>query len=172
MGQALYEKTRREFSLEAMVEKQKQIYATLLRRKARSIRSRDGVVICGAYGKGNCGDNAILDAIVEQFHQLDPDLPLTALSRSPKETRICTGINAVYTFNVWKIARLMRRSKLYISGGGTLMQDATSTRSLLYYLFSIHQAARNGCRVMLYGCGIGPVSRPRNQKRTAKTLTR
>ncbi|MBQ3216506.1 MAG: polysaccharide pyruvyl transferase CsaB [Oscillospiraceae bacterium] len=172
MGQALYEKTRREFSLEAMVEKQKQIYATLLRRKARSIRSRDGVVICGAYGKGNCGDNAILDAIVEQFHQLDPDLPLTALSRSPKETRICTGINAVYTFNVWKIARLMRRSKLYISGGGTLMQDATSTRSLLYYLFSIHQAARNGCRVMLYGCGIGPVSRPRNQKRTAKTLNR
>ena len=172
MGQALYEKTRREFSLEAMVEKQKQIYATLLRRKARSVWGRDGVVICGAYGKGNCGDNAILNAIVEQLHRLDPDLPLTALSRNPKETKICAGINAVYTFNLWKIARLMRRSKLYISGGGTLIQDATSTRSLLYYLFSIRQAARNGCRVMLYGCGIGPVFRPKNQKRTAKTLNR
>ena len=33
-------------------------------------------------------------------------------------------------------------------------------------------AARAGCRVMLYGCGIGPVSRPRNCERTAKTLNR
>ena len=33
-------------------------------------------------------------------------------------------------------------------------------------------AARAGCRVMLYGCGVGPVSRPRNCERTAKTLNR
>ncbi len=172
MGRALQEKTRKEFSLDAMVEKQKQIYAAILRRTERLQRKRDGVVICGAYGRGNCGDNAILNAIVEQLHRVDPDLPITALSRKPAQTKQIAGVNAVYTFHIFRIGRLLRRSKLYISGGGTLMQDATSTRSLLYYLFSIRQAAKNGCKVMLYGCGIGPISRSKNRKRAAATLNR
>ena len=172
MGEKLCEKTRRDFSLDAMVSKQKTIYETIIRRAKRPVGLRDGVVICGAYGKGNSGDNAILNAIVEQLHHIDPDLPITALSRDPMETKLCAGIDAVYTFSVFKIGRLLRRTKLYISGGGTLMQDATSTRSLLYYLFSIRQAHRRGCKVMLYGCGIGPISKERNQKRTAKVLNR
>lgn len=169
MGQALYEKTKREFSLDVMVEKQKSIYAAILRRAERK-RERDGVLICGAYGKGNRGDNAILSAIIKQLRDIDPDLPICALSRDPKETRLSAGISSVYTFRVFKIGRLMCKTKLYISGGGTLMQDATSTRSLLYYLYSIRQAKKKGCKVMLYGCGIGPISRTRNRKRTAKTL--
>lgn len=172
MGEKLYEKVKRDFSLETMLRHQKDIYETIIRRAARPKQLRDGALICGAYGKGNSGDNAILNAIVEQLHHIDPDLPICALSRDTAETRRCARIDAVYTFNVWKIGRLMRRTRLYISGGGTLMQDATSTRSLLYYLFSIRQAKRNGCRVMLYGCGIGPISRPRNRKRAAKTLNR
>ena len=172
MGEKLYEKARRDFSLEAMVSKQESIYETIIRRAKRPAGLRDGVVICGAYGKGNSGDNAILNAIVEQLHHIDPDLPITALSRDPMETKLCAGIDAVYTFSVFKIGRLLRRTKLYISGGGTLMQDATSTRSLLYYLFSIRQAHRCGCKVMLYGCGIGPISKERNQKGTAKVLNR
>lgn len=172
MGRALQEKTRREFSLDAMVEKQKQIYAAILRRTERLQRKRDGVVICGAYGRGNCGDNAILNAIVQQLRQVDPDLPITALSRKPAQTKQIAGVNAVYTFHIFRIGRLLRKSQLYISGGGTLMQDATSTRSLLYYLYSIRQAAKNGCKVMLYGCGVGPISRGKNRKRTAATLNR
>lgn len=172
MGAALYEKTKRDFSLDAMVSKQKSIYETIIRRAARPKHRRDGVVICGAYGKGNSGDNAILNAIVEQLQHIDPDLPICALSRNPMETKLCANINAVHTFHIFKISSLLRRSKLYISGGGTLMQDATSTRSLLYYLFSIRQAAFHGCKIMLYGCGVGPISRTRNQKRAGKVLDR
>lgn len=172
MGEALYQKAKRDFSLDAMLARQKSIYETIIRRAARPRGLRDGALICGAYGKGNSGDNAILCAIVEQLHHIDPDLPITALSRDPMEARLCAGINAVYTFNILKIGRLMRRTKLYISGGGTLMQDVTSTRSLLYYLYSIRQAAKNGCRVMLYGCGVGPINRPRNQVRAARVLDR
>ncbi len=172
MGEKLYEKTRRDFSLDAMLAKQKSIYETIIRRAARPKFRRDGVVICGAYGKGNSGDNAILNAIVEQLRHIDPDLPICALSRDPMETKLCANINSVHSFNIFKIGRLLRRCRLYISGGGTLMQDATSTRSLLYYLFSIRQAAFHGCKIMLYGCGVGPISRPRNQKRAGKVLDR
>ncbi len=169
MGRALYDKTRTHFSLSVMIRRQRDIYAGILRRKARK-EERDGVLICGAYGKGNRGDNAILSAIVGQLTHIDPELPITVLSRDPGETRVCASVPAVYTFRPLKSRRILKHSKLYISGGGTLMQDATSTRSLLYYLYSIRQAKRAGCHVMLYGCGIGPISRERNRRRTAKVL--
>ncbi len=169
MGEALYEKTKREFSLSVMIEKQKSIYQTILRRRERK-KERDGVLICGAYGKGNRGDNAILSAIVRQLRSIDSDLPICVLSRDPKETRLCAGIPSIYTFRPFKSRKILKQTELYISGGGTLMQDATSTRSLLYYLFSIKQAKKAGCKVMLYGCGIGPIHRKRNRKRTAKVL--
>lgn len=172
MGEKLHEKTKRDFSLDTMLKKQKSIYETIIRRAARPHLRRDGVVICGAYGKGNSGDNAILNAIVEQLRHIDPDLPICALSRNPMETKLCANINSVHAFHIFKIGRILRRSRLYISGGGTLMQDATSTRSLIYYLFSIRQAAFHGCKIMLYGCGVGPISRPRNQKRAGKVLDR
>ena len=172
MGEALYEKTKRDFSVQAMVEKQKHYYEIIIRRFRRPKLERDGVVICGAYGKGNGGDNAILDAIVAQLRHIDPDLPICALSRTPKKTRAAACVDSLYTLRLLAIRRRMRHAKLYLSGGGTLIQDTTSTRSLLYYLSSIRMAARAGCRVMLYGCGIGPVSRPRNCERTAKTLNR
>lgn len=172
MGEALYEKTKRDFSVQAMVEKQKHYYEIIIRRFRRPKLERDGVVICGAYGKGNGGDNAILDAIVAQLRHIDPDLPICALSRTPKETRAAACVDSLYTFRLLAIRGRMRHAKLYLSGGGTLIQDTTSTRSLLYYLSSIRMAARAGCRVMLYGCGVGPVSRPRNCERTAKTLNR
>ncbi len=172
MGQALYEKTRTQFSLPVMIQKQRDIYARILRRKARKEEKRDGALICGAYGKGNRGDNAILSAIVGQLNHIDPDLPITVLSRDPKETRLCASVPAIYTFRSPKIRRILKKTKLYLSGGGTLMQDATSTRSLLYYLYSIRQAKKAGCKVMLYGCGIGPIHKKKNRLRTAKVLNR
>ncbi len=171
LGQALYEKTRTYFSLPVMIQNQLDIYSGILRRKARK-KERDGALICGAYGKGNRGDNAILSAIVDQLGHIDEDLPITVLSRDPKETRSCASVPAIYTFRSPKIRRLLKKTNLYISGGGTLMQDATSTRSLLYYLYSIRQAKRSGCKVMLYGCGIGPIHREKNRRRTAKVLNR
>lgn len=172
LGDALYEKTKRDFSLQAMIEKQLEIYRSILRRAERKQRKRDGVVICGAYGMGNGGDNAILNAIVSQLHRIDPDLPVTALSRKPSETRACAGVDALYTFRLRKIGKRMKQSKVYLSGGGTLMQDATSIRSLLYYLYSIRQAAKKGCRVMLYGCGVGPISKKIDRRLAARTLNR
>lgn len=172
LGDALYEKTKREFSLQAMIDKQLEIYRTILRRAERKQRKSDGVMICGAYGMGNSGDNTILSIIVSQLRHIDPDLPITVLSRKPSETRVGAGVDALYTFGLRKIGRRMKRCSVYLSGGGTLMQDVTSIRSLLYYLYSIRQASKKGCHVMLYGCGIGPISKKADRRLTARTLNR
>ncbi len=172
MGDALYEKTRREYSIDVMLQKQRSHYETIIRRAHRDKGKRDGVVICGAYGMGNGGDNTILNSIIGQLRDIDPDMPIWTISRNPGETRLVARVNSVYSFNLLKVRSLLRHSKLYISGGGTLMQDATSTRSLLYYLHGIRQAAKRGNRVMLYGCGVGPIHKKRNCRRAARVLQR
>ena len=168
----LYADAREQYSVDATVARQREIYETILRRRARAAaRDRDGVLICGAYGKGNAGDDAILGAMVRAFRAADPDLPLYATSRTPAQTARDAGTGSVYTFHPWKVRQLMRRTELYLSGGGSLIQDATSTRSLLYYLNSIRAAKRAGCRVMMFGCGVGPVRRAANRRRAAKTIS-
>ncbi len=136
--------------------------ARLYRRTVRLAQRRaggrrDGAVICGAYGRGNAGDDAILDAIVHELHQVDADMPVFVTSRRPEETRQKNGLQACYTFDFRTLWRELRRAALFVSGGGSLIQNATSSRSLYYYLLLLYMAKLHGCRVMMYGCGIGPV---------------
>lgn len=170
LAQRLYEKTERDFSVDATLRRQKEIYETVLRRENRQKRKKDGVMICGAYGRDNAGDDAILESIVCQMRQLDPDIPLYVLTRKPRETAARHRIGAVYTFDYFKACWLLRRTRLYINGGGSLIQDVTSSRSLWYYLLSIATAKGLGNRVLMYGCGIGPVRGKGNRRMAGKVM--
>jgi len=172
MGRRLRQKGVEEYSLESTLNRQLEIYRAILRRKERSKGrgKRDGVLVCGAYGKGNAGDDAILEAIVTELRQIDPDLPVWVLSRKPKETRLTYRVNALYTFAFPKFLPRMRKINLYINGGGSLMQDVTSRRSLWFYLFTISAAKKRGSKVLMYGCGIGPIHYPSNRRLCAKVL--
>lgn len=116
-----------------------------------------GAVICGAYGRGNTGDDAILDAILRELHQADAAIPVCVISRNPEETRRKYAVQACYTFRLREIWQELGKAKLFLSGGGSLIQNATSRRSLYYYLLTLLMAKKRGCKVMMYGCGIGPV---------------
>lgn len=172
LGQRLLEKARRDFSIERTIQCQLEIYEVILRRRQRPKRRRDGVIICGAYGRGNSGDEAILTAILQELRAIDPDLPLWVMTRKPKDTRLQHRVNAVYTFNVPGFTRRMAHCRLYINGGGSLMQDVTSRRSLWFYLYTLDAAKRKGCKVMMYGCGIGPINYAYNRRRTHRTINR
>ena len=169
-AQALYEKASRDFSKDKMCERQEANYRHVLARFHRPKDERESIVICGAYGRGNAGDDAILEAIVQEMRALAPERTICVMSRRPQETRLTYRTGAVYTFNIFSILRRFRRAALYINGGGTLMQDVTSTRSIWYYCYTLRAAKKRGCKVMMYGCGIGPINRAGNRKMAAKTI--
>ena len=172
LGENFYEKAERVYSAEATVQHQLEIYRTILRQCAAPKKQRQGVMICGAYGKGNAGDEAILKAILRQLQHIDPDMPVCVLSHNPKDTRLIHHVNSVYVFNPFSFLPVMRRTKLYISGGGSLIQNQTSTRSLNYYLLSIRLAKLTGNKVLMYGCGIGPVNGESCRRRAARVIDR
>lgn len=170
LGRRLYEKAKAEYSIESTIDRQVEIYQDILRKQARPRPKRDGVLVCGAYGRGNAGDDAILEAILTEMRQIDPDMPVWVLSRNPKATRLTYRVNSIYIFSTLKFLHRMGKTALYINGGGSLMQDVTSRRSLWFYLFNIWCAKRRGNQVLMYGCGIGPVQRPSNRRLTARVL--
>ena len=158
----LYRKASVLYSLDSMAETQSTIYENILRLE--QMPKRNEVLICGAYGKGNAGDEAILGAIIASMRSIDPLMSMTVMTRKPQETRLLYGVRAMYTFNVGRFLHTARRTRLFINGGGSLIQDSTSSRSLYYYLFTIWAAKRLGAKVLMYGCGIGHVHRPFNRK--------
>ncbi len=172
LGEKLYQKASTQFSIQKTVDTQLHIYEEILRRHNRPKAKRDGVVICGAYGRGNAGDDAILEAILQEMRSIDPDMPVTVLSKDPKSTRLTYRVPAVHRSNLPAWHTAMRRAKLYINGGGSLIQDVTSRRSLWFYLYNIAAAKRAGCKVQMYGCGIGPVTRSRHRQLAADVLNR
>ncbi len=167
----LWERANTHFSLDHMARTQFEIYNKVLRRYAVR-EKRAGVLICGAYGKGNAGDDAILRAIVNEMRTIDPDMPVCVMSRRPVDTALDYRVDSIFTFDVFKMHARMRRAAVYINGGGSLIQDITSNRSLYFYLYTLAAAKRRGARVMMYGCGIGPVISERNRRRAARVLNR
>lgn len=171
-GTRLLEKAARLFSLDHMVDHQLEIYETILRRFLRPRNGRDGVTICGAYGRGNAGDDAILEAVLRELRDLDPDMPLRVLSRNPRETRRIYRVPTQYTFNPISLWFSLRKSKMYLNGGGNLIQNATSQRSLFFYLHTLKMGRLAGCKVMMYACGIGPVVGKSARRKTARVINR
>ena len=117
------------------------------------------IVISGYYGFKNAGDEAMLYSILRAVRSIDPDSDVTVISGKPEQTEKAFGVRAVPRFGGFAIFRKLCTADVLISGGGSLLQDVTSSRSCLYYLSLIWTAAFLGKKVMLYAQGIGPIRR-------------
>lgn len=115
------------------------------------------IVVSGYYGSKNAGDEAMLVAMLEVLSDLDPQLNITVISANPEETRKRHGVGAVSWLDIPAIMKALHAADLLISGGGSLLQNVTSRRSLYYYLGIISLARMMGRPVMLYAQGIGPI---------------
>ena len=134
--------------------------------------TRSGILICGSYGLGNAGDESILKAILQDVRSAAPQEEIIVLSRDPEETTQRHHVRSLHMFDFPGFHRIMRHARLYINGGGSLIQDVSSRRSLWYYLYTLRAAKKRGCKVLMYGCGIGPVNYPKDIDLTRRVLNR
>lgn len=134
-----------------------------------ALRSRN-ILISGYYGYSNAGDEAILESLCQSIRRTCPGTGITVLSGNPAVTEAAYGCRAVPRFSPLGLWKAVKKCDVLISGGGSLLQDATSTRSLLYYLLVIRLAEKRGKKVFLLANGIGPVGRKGNRKRVARAV--
>lgn len=154
---------KKEYSVERMARDTMKVYEWALSKNKE-------ILISGYYGFKNNGDDALLEAIIRDINKHKESPNIVVLSADPKETFENYSVRAINRLNVFEIFKHMKKAELLISGGGTLIQDRTSSKSLWYYLYVIKSALANNVRVMLYSNGIGPLEKAPNKVRAKKVL--
>jgi polysaccharide pyruvyl transferase CsaB len=117
------------------------------------------VLLSGYYGFGNLGDEALLEVIVDRLRRRFPAVQLDVLSATPAATARLHGVDSTPRWD-WRATRAaIRRADVVVSGGGGLLQNATSLRSLLYYAGILREAIRARRKTMVFAQSIGPLDR-------------
>lgn|SRR5581483_5505541 len=115
------------------------------------------VLLSGYYGFGNLGDEALLEVIAGRIRSRFPATTLEVLSATPGLTMRRYGIDAVQRWDWRAVRAAIARADVVLSGGGGLLQNATSLRSLVYYAGIVREAVRAGCKTMIFAQSIGPL---------------
>lgn len=123
------------------------------------------VLISGYYGFGNLGDEALLSGLGAGLRARGHEVRV--LSGDPEATRALHGVDSVDRYR-GLVGALLRADAL-VSGGGGLLQDVSSRRSLAYYLTVLRLGRLLGKRVCVYGQSIGPLG-PGGRERVARAL--
>lgn len=155
-----------KYSVKKMTDDYVSAYNALLCEK----NMRSDIVISGYYGYKNNGDDALLCAIINDLREISIHNTICVLSDDPKETEALYGVKSIHRYNPFKVCSVLKNAKLLISGGGSLIQDATSSQSLWYYLKIISLAQKYRIKTMLYANGIGPLNKKSDIKRAEKVL--
>lgn len=125
-------------------------------------------MISGYYGSDNFGDNLTLRCLMDHLK----DHRGSVLSHNIDNTCVPASVQKIHRFNIPAIYKQMKKTKVFLLGSGSLLQDSTSNRSLFYYHFITKMALHCRCKTLLYANGIGPITRRGNRKRTAAVLNK
>lgn len=116
------------------------------------------ILVSGYYGFDNLGDEAILGVLCADLRALGvKGEEIVVLSNQPQHTAQEFQVTAIHRNDLREIWRRLGRARLFISGGGSLLQDVTSRRSIPYYLGLVELAHMRKVPVVMYGQGLGPV---------------
>jgi len=124
------------------------------------------VLLLGYFGAGNFGDDALLaDWLVRRRSWLEArSITADVVTNGGDELdRFVEGPSLTGLTGSWipKQQAMRERPRDYaalIAPGGSMLQDVTSMKSLLYYLWMIRNFLSRGERVFLLNQGIGPLN--------------
>ena len=120
------------------------------------------VAISGYYGFKNFGDEAILSVLVKHLKSLN-NIDITVFSSDTDYTSKTYSVNAVKRFDLKNVIKTIQDSDVLISGGGSLLQDVTSVKSVVYYSLIIALGLLFNKKVIIFAQGIGPLNKKLSQ---------
>ena len=114
-------------------------------------------LLSGYYGFGNIGDEALRDVIVRELRSRYPYATIDVLSAQPELTAHDLGVVSTPRAHLGAVKRAIDGADVVLSGGGGLLQNSTSLKSLVYYAGIIRSAIRAGKKTMIFAQSIGPL---------------
>lgn len=123
------------------------------------------IIISGYYGFNNLGDDTLLRSLIASLRREKRDVKISVLCANPSKMQSMYGVRCINRYNIPAIISEMKHASILINGGGNLIQDGTSKKSLLYYTSIIKLARKMGLKTVLYANGIGPLYHNISKKR-------
>jgi polysaccharide pyruvyl transferase CsaB len=113
------------------------------------------ILLTGYFGFGNAGDEMIFHVMKTKFE--DRGHCVHSLVKNPRNIKEFrrNSIKAIYS--------AIKKSDVIVSGGGGILQDKTSSKSLHYYLFIIKTAKLLHKKAAIFAQGIGPLNKQVNK---------
>jgi polysaccharide pyruvyl transferase CsaB len=129
---------------------------------SQTLKAKMGIraVLCGYYGQGNGGDEALLASLLQM---LPASVTPIVLSGNPAQTHDRYHVDAIDRKNPYAVQQALRSAQVFIWGGGSLLQDATSAVSPIYYAGLMALAQKMGLQTIAWAQGVGPLQRSLTQ---------
>lgn len=124
-------------------------------------------IVSGYIGFDNFGDEAIAKVLTDRLKKSGAE-KITLISSNPEKTAQIHQVNSCKMLDFWKS---LCEADVLISGGGSLLQDVTSVKSLIYYLGVIYSALILHKKVEIFAQGIGPINSKAGQILTRFALS-
>jgi polysaccharide pyruvyl transferase CsaB len=128
------------------------------------------ITILGWYGNQNGGDEAVLEMLVNSLRTMNPQGEITVFSANPVQTARQYQVQSVhkgFLHNLWRTIEEIRTADLFLIGGGTLLEDHSSSWSGIASVWAyLLMAFLLRTPVMFYAQGIGPIQRKFNRVMT------
>lgn len=113
------------------------------------------LLLAGYFGAGNLGDDAILMGFVEGLR--DKPYEIRVIAGSPERVMRHYGLVAVPKMDMGAIKTAIDESDALVFPGGSIFQDVTSTKSVIYYSKLVDMAKKAKKKVIILGQGVGPL---------------
>lgn len=121
-------------------------------------------LINGYFGFANAGDEAVLSAMIGALREQRSDATFCATSGDVAATRALHNCQAVGRQKPRELMEAIKRCDVFLSGGGSLLQDVTSVRNVVYYTGVLRMARLSGKPAMMYAQGVGPLQSSLSRK--------
>lgn len=129
------------------------------------------ILLSGYYGFGNAGDEAVLAALLAHLSDRLNQPRFTVAAGQPSATAKLHAstaqkylLNCVRRDDFKALAAAIKQCDLFISGGGSLLQDVTSLRNVAYHCGLLRLAQFRRKPNMMYAQGVGPLTKPLSKK--------
>ena len=156
----------RHCSADTVCQKTRELY-----RKSLLPPVRKRILVGGYFGCGNLGDDAILSGLIGELQENHPGLAPTILTGSPQRHRRRFGLPCIHRKNPIAILCALLSCDAFWLGGGSLLQNRTSNRSLAYYLVLLRLSRLLKKPTVLCAVGVGPLLGKSAKAKTAAVLS-
>ncbi len=167
-GEKIYVDAKRDFSNKTLANNYYASYESFIRKFNRD--KKYDILLSGYYGFNNFGDDMVARTLITELKKHNPKLEIAVLSNNPRSTAVSLGVDSMERYNLIKLARMIKYSDVYAYGGGTLLTDITSRKSLQYYTTTLMYAKRKGLKTAVIANGLGPFVHKTSENAVKKIL--